>query len=80
MKRQWLLAAVSAVCTLATADGWAHYGRLENNGCHYDQHGKGYHCHTGKNAGRQFKSRAEATSRPKATEPVKKKKITTTTR
>lgn len=78
MDRRSIIGAIAAASFLASAAGWAHSGKLDGYGCHHDHQTGGYHCHKGKNAGRQFKTQKEAIARPKATEPVKKKKTAKT--
>jgi hypothetical protein len=39
---------------------YAHSGRLDDLGCHYDRKNGGYHCHQGPLAGRSFRDRQDA--------------------
>jgi len=75
--KAYAIVLAAAVCAFGTATAGAHGGKLDEYGCHHDAKTGGYHCHAGKNAGRQFKSKEEATARPKPTEPKRKKKSTT---
>ncbi len=69
----WHAKFLSAFLSLAFgSDVFAHGGRLDGLGCHYNKKKGGYHCHRGVLAGQEFSSKAEvlATNQDGQKQPV----------